>query len=307
MSFNVSALSAYVDANGKEIMRKVVLGGSTAKLVTVMPGIKTTKNLNLMSNTVYIQQGGSCGLVDSGSTILSTRAVSVCDCGILQPLCLDTLEDYYTQVQMKAGSYNEELPFEAIYVEDFVARVGQENDKLIWQGKEGASGNLGACNGLLHKFSGTSDSATTVTVTTVTGFTVSNAISAINTVVNNIPADAWAENDMTIFMSIPYFLIYQQALVAANYVHYNPGQVPVFEQVVPGVNAKVVATIGLNNTTKIIATPANNIVIGVDMIEDSEKMDIWYSKDDQKVKTLMKYKQGVTVKYPEFVVECTIQ
>jgi hypothetical protein len=71
---------------------------------------------------------------------------------------------------------------------------------------------------------------------------------------------------------------------------------------VPGTNVRITAVRGLNGSNKAYLTPASNIYVGTDLLSDSEDFKIWYSQDNDEVRFKSKFKLGVQVAFPEFVV-----
>lgn len=62
MNFNydLAGLSAYVDQLSSDIISEAVLSPVTMKYVNVVPGIKGTQNVNLLSETLTVQTGTTC-------------------------------------------------------------------------------------------------------------------------------------------------------------------------------------------------------------------------------------------------------
>jgi hypothetical protein len=63
----------------------------------------------------------------------------------------------------------------------------------------------------------------------------------------------------------------------------------------PSTNVKVVPTIGLNASNAVVIGPREYIVIGFDLLSDSEKLVIWYSKDFDELRLRANYNYGVTI------------
>lgn len=304
MGLVVTSLTAFVDETGA-IINKAVLGARTLKSgIRIEPGIKSSKNIHTLSSTLYAQANSTCGFESSGSSTLGQVTLSVCPLKVNEDICIETLEGYYTQMMLKDGSYNESLGgFEAYFASEKAAALSALIEVLIWQGSTtNGTGNNSLCNGLLWEADRVV-SASTVNVT-VTAMTVANAISLVDVLVNNIPAAVRGENDLTLFMSETNFYLYAQALRNANYFHYdstNPGTN--WTIVHPASNVKVVGVAGLNGTaTRMILTPASNIVFGTDLERDYNDFRLWYSLDSQIEKFAAKWKQGVKFIYPDFVV-----
>ena len=302
MSLNVSDLSAYTNENLFPLIKKSVLGGRTSEFVTVQPGIKSSANINTINSSIYAA-AGACGWAASGSTILGDETISVCPIKINESICLDTLEGYYTQVQMRPGSYNEEIPFAQIFAEEKAAQISALVDDLFWKGDTVAGvGNLALCNGMIKAVSGSTGKVTSAFSGSITA---ANAIDAVDDMVIKTPTDVINAEDLILFMGYDAYRTWSKALRDANLFHYtgaeNQGQE--FTQFVPGTNVKAVAVRGLNGTNKMFLTPASNFVLGTDLLNDTEDFKIWYSQDNDEVRFLAKWKQGVGIAFPSFVVQ----
>lgn len=302
MSLNVSDLTAYVDENKMALIKKAVLGGRTLRFITVQPDIKSSATINII-NSNLVAQAGACGWSENGTTILSQQELSVCPLKVNEAICLDTLEQYYTQKMMQPGSYNEQIPFEEIFASEKADKINALIDDLIWKGNTATgSGNLALCNGFV-RLAGQTFSGSVVTVTAST-FTSANAVSYVDSLNAAIPTDILDMDDLTLFCGYDYYRIYALALRNANLFHYTgaENQGEDYSQPIPGSNVKIVAVRGLNGTGRFFLSSASNFYFGTDLLSDAEEFQIFYSADFDEVRFRSKWKQGVQFAFPEFVV-----
>ena len=305
MSLNVSALSTYTDETSGELIKKSIMEGNTSKLISVMPGIKSAKTLNRLASTLYMQ-AGACGFTDSGSTLLDQVTLTVTDIKINENICLNTLEDYYTQVMMRPGSYNEQIPFENIFADEKAELISKEIDKMMWQGNTSTgSGNLSLVDGFLSYFT-TNSGSTGANVTKVDWAgaltTAGTAINDVDDLISNIPVDIVGVNDLTLFVSHTQFQYYLVDLRNKNYFHFSPDFNIENGIIHPGSNVRIIPVTGLAGSTSKVLTPASNLYLGTDLLSDAESFKIWYSEDTDYVKFLSKFKMGVTAAWLSFVV-----
>lgn len=304
MSLNVSGLSAYTDENAMGLIKEAILKGRTADLITVQGGVKSSATINRLS-TELIGQAGACGWSATGSTVLDQRTITVCDIKINEAICLNTLEDYYTQTMMNPGSYNENIPFEQLFAENKREALTALIEDLIWKGDTNGSGNLALCDGFLDLFDDhTGDS--TLVYGTYSGSVLGagNAIAIVDEMVASVPANVINAEDLHLFMSYEDYRTYATALRNANLFAYNgaENQGQDFSQMVPGTNVRVIAVRGLNGTGALVLSPASNLYLGTDLLNDAEDFKIFYSQDNDEVRFLSKWKMGVQVAYLENVV-----
>tara|TARA_R110000744_G_scaffold185215_3_gene304627 strand:+ start:156 stop:1097 length:942 start_codon:yes stop_codon:yes gene_type:complete len=308
MALDLTGLTAYVDENKMELIKKSILQGRTLEYVTIQPDIKSSATINIIDTDLVIQ-AGACGWNADGTTTLSQRPLAVDKMKVNEATCVDDLEAYYTQKMMNAGSYNETIPFEQIYSEDKSEKIANEIDNVIWKGDKGAGvGNLAFSDGyfkLIDSLAGSTVNGNTGAVTVATGITAANVVDIVDGMVNSVPEDIINADDLFLFMSYANYRTYAKALRDANLYHYNgqEDQGQEFSQMVPGTNVRVVALKGFSGTARMILSRKANLYFGTDLLNDSEDFDIFYSKDNDEVRFLSKWKQGVQVAFPSFIVD----
>ena len=305
MSLNVSGLSVYTDENKLELIKKSLLEGRTMEFITVQPDIKSSATINIIDSTL-VGQAGSCGFNPDGTTALTQRAISVTPIKVNESICLDTLESYYTQKMMNPGSYNESIPFEQIYAEEKAGKISAMLEDIIWKGDTALTGNISLANGLLKLI----DSEGTVVdgnVAAETSITAANVIDIVDGMIGVVPADIIDKDDLVLFLGYDTYRTYAKALRDANLFAYTgaENQGGDFIQMVPGTNVKVVAVRGLNGSQRLVLSTSSNIYAGVDLLSDSEDFKIFYSNDNDEVRFIAKFKIGVQLAFPDFVVEYT--
>jgi len=305
MSLDVSGLSAYTDENKMELIKKSLLEGRTMEFITVQPDIKSSATINIIDSTL-VGQAGSCGFNPDGTTALTQRAIAVTPIKVNESICLNTLEAYYTQKMMNPGSYNESIPFEQIYAEEKAGKISAMIEDIIWKGDTTLTGNLSLADGLLKVI----DAEGTVidgNVGSETAITAANVIDIVDGMVGVVPTDIINKDDLVLFLGYDTYRTYAKALRDANLFAYTgaENQGGDFIQMVPGTNVKVVAVRGLNGTDRMVLSTSSNIYAGTDLLSDSEDFKIFYSNDNDEVRFISKFKIGVQVAFPEFVVEYT--
>lgn len=317
MALAFGNLSTYTDQITGELMRKAILKGRFTSLVRVEPGIKSAKNLNILDSTLYAVAGG-CGFVTSGSTNLSAVTLTVCDLKVNESICPRSLEAYWTQTLMKPGQYPVEIPFEQFYAEEKAAKLSALIEDVAIRGNTSTgSGNMSLCSGILQQVDITSVSASTINMFNqaggvTTAWTVGNSVAMIDAAISLLPTDIQDQDDLTLFVS---FATYRTILTAYRNAGYSvttvaDGQIPGASLdngvLHPGsINVKVVPLRGLSasaTAARFFLTPASNIAFGCDLLSDAEKFRIWYSQDNDEVRFLSAWSQGVVVIFPEFLV-----
>lgn len=311
---NLSNLTKYTDQLATDLIAKAVLKGRTIDTgISVQPDVKYKASLNILNSTLTAA-ATSCGMSATGSVVLSQRDLEVCPLTVFEDVCLNDLEDYWTGKLMKAGSYNEEIPFEQLYTEDKVKKIQALSEDLFWKGSKNgnnvtgqgaASGNLALCDGILNLLQFTSATSSVITPGTTASFSKATAIDIIDSIISAFNAsatDALGEDNLNIYISYPNFTLLTQALRDANFFHYDANQGDFRINGYLGTSFNVIAVRGLNGSNRIVCTPAANLYFGTDMLNDYETFEVFYFQKDDKVYFRSKWKQGAQVAFPEFVV-----
>jgi hypothetical protein len=283
----------------------MILGGRSTQFLTIQPDIKSTASINLLSSTL-VAQGGGCGFSNSGTTNLTQNDLQVCPLKVNESICLDTLEQYYTQTLMQPGSYNTQIPFEQLYVEEKTEQISALIDDLVWRGNTATGvGNLGLCDGFIRLADVTySGSVVDGNPSNYTAITASNIIAIVDEAVNRIPANIIDQDDLYLYCGYDFYRTYATALRNANLFHYTGAedQGQQFSQMVPGTNVRMIAVRGLNTSNKFFISSKSNMFFGTDLLNDYENFELWYSLDNQEVRMAAKWKLGVNAAFWDYVV-----
>jgi hypothetical protein len=311
-SINLASLTKYTDQLSQSLVRESVLMGNTLESgISIITGVKYKDALNILSGALTLQAGGCGSISATGSAALSQRDVEVCPIKVEESICLNDFEQYWMGKLMKDGSYNESAPnaFNEIFTADRIAKIQQKIEDLFWLGSTANhySNGLTYCNGLMEilEYTSATNSVVNGAGTYSGALTVANAINVVDGMIDVIPTDIIAAEDLVLYMSYANFKTYIKALRANNYFHIADGQVAQsnFEVNHPGTNVLVKAVKGLVGSNKMILTSASNIVFATDLTNDFESFQFWYEKKDDIVYFRSKWKQGAQVYFPQYVVK----
>lgn len=303
MAYVVTALPDYVKQNNFPLLRKSVFGAKTAGLMTLQTGVKSQSSLNIMDTEIVFQVDG-CSRTASGDTTFTQRLITVGNIAIHQDFCPKTLEKKYLQTELKAGSKQDEMPFEESFTNLLADKIAATLETAIWKGDTASADvNLNKFDGLLKLI----DAATGVVdgnTSSATDITVANIEAIMDAFYQAIPVDVLNTEDFRIFVGMDVFRLYTVALKDANLFHYDANATD-FEIVIPGTNIRVIAVNGLNGTDRIIGARLSNLFLGVDLEDEEEDFEMWYSPDDRVVKLSVAFKYGVQFAFPDQIVEYT--
>lgn len=309
MSLNLTGLANYVKENEQQLATSLVFKPKTAQLIesagNVMVGVKSTETINVMETDAVFQAGGSCGFNASGTTAFTQRVVSPGKIKVNESICPKSFEAKYTQKALRAGSSYDYMPFADEYSAKKIEVIGAALENGLWQG------DTTSLNAQLNKFDGllklTAPAGVPVSGVVVgntseaTAITAANIIGLIDDIYAAIPAAIVANGDVVIFAGMDTFRTYTVALKEANLFHYAAEAVD-FEIVLPGTNVKLVAVNGLNGTDQMVATRLSNLYLGVDLLNEEERFELFYAKEADEMRFVAEFKMGVNYAFPTEVV-----
>ena len=297
-AYDVATIGGYVDQVGGELLSKALIGGTTARYANVRLGIKGTQALNLLNSTAYFQDG-TCGWSPSGTTTFSQTNITTCPEKYNEALCYKDLYDTYQSMLMAPGQTSETVPFEQQIAELKVKQIQQRIEQQLWQATTGASSCFNGFKTLISTGTTGVANSSGVTFSSSAAYGVSgNPITEVDKLINVLDDNAMSREDLICFMSYNSFRLYIQALTRANFFQNYIGSSDItgmMEATQPNTNVKVVPTIGLNGSNQVVIGPREYMVVGFDLLDDSQKLVIWYSKDFDELRLRANYNYGVTI------------
>jgi len=305
-NYDLAGLANYTDQLSADIISEAVLTPITMKYVNVVPGIKGTQNVNLLSETLVVQTGTTCGWSSEGDTTFTVSPITVQSLKTNTSLCLQELNSVWLGQYLSSGSYNENAPFEQAIIDLQTKQIKRYNEDLLWN----ASSATSQFSGFIEIFTNSGD-ATILTGQTalcsVTGATTqekANAILAqVDNLINSLNRNVYDRDDIIVYMSQSQFKCYMVALRNVNNFHFTePTLGSVYEVFHPQSNYKVVGCPGLNGSNLIVIGPMQYMLVGTDLTSDEDSYRAWWSQDFQEVRIMASWKLGTNVAFPEFFV-----
>jgi hypothetical protein len=174
--------------------------------------------------------------------------------------------------------------------------------------------NLKQFDGLLKIIKAAS--ASTIAATTQADVTTSTIRGIIEDMYSKIPSNLLGQTgDMepVLFMGWDNFRLLITKLTTDNLFHYTTDAgAKTGEITYPGNGLKIKAVHGLdtNGETNLPATYQDNMILtypknlyfGTDLMNEEETVEVWYSQDDRNVKSLITFKAGTQIAFPENIV-----
>ena len=301
MSLDLTALSAFTNETAGELMAKMVYTGTTMEYVTVKEGIKYKEPINLFETDLVIQ-GGTCVASADGSLTFSQRDIEVCPRTSHDGICLKDFDSYYLGISaLGEGSYNETFALAGQYADQLVNQFQKNNDQFVWAVDAATSGN---CVDGLRQILSSATTGVVVPAAGIEAITSANALAQVDLLIENLSSDVADRDDLTVFMSVSNFRKYIAGIRKENSYYFDPNSVSnrggVMDIIHPYTNVRVVGTVGLEGSGRVVLGPAKHIVVGTDLLSDTSNFQMWYDINSDQLKHRISTKLGVNVAFPEF-------
>ena len=307
-SYDLGGLTSYVDALNSDIISEAVLTPVTMEYVNVIPGIKGTQNVNLLSETLSVQTGTTCGWNNAGEVTFTTAAVTVAALKVNQSLCLQQLNTLWLGQYLNAGSYNENAPFEQAIIDLQTKQIKRYNEDLLWNASS-ATTSFSGYKQLLDNVSGVVKLTGQTALCSVTGTNATekanNVLAQIDNLITSMDRNIYDRDDIVIFMSQQQFKCYLTAIRNVNnfYIDSSENKLgSVYSVYHPQTNYKVVGVPGLAGSNLIVLGAAQYFLAGVDLTSDEDSFRAWWSQDFQEVRIMASWKLGTQLAFPSFFV-----
>lgn len=300
MSIKTSSLTAFVDEQRLPLIRKAVVGNRSAKEFALMTGVKGATALNLLNTDVTFADGTACGWTEAGTAELSQRILTPGVIKVQMSYCQNQLLKYWTNYEVRVAAGQKNLPFEEDFVNNAIESIKAKLEKAMWQGDTTSDDtNLKQFDGLCK----------TISAATVAGTYTTTASDTVTKIINEtyalIPDAVFERGEVVMYISGANYRKYIQELIAnGNLVITNTvNDVAMPESVlIPGTNVRVIPVAGLDGADlKAVASYRENFVYGVDLADDDEKFDLWYSQDNDEFRLAVSFVAGVQVAYPDLI------
>lgn len=308
MSLSLGTLSAYTNQLIKPLLTSAVFGAKTQQLIKdngiVIPGAKSVVAIPLM-DTDAVFQNDSCSYDPSGTTSFTQRTITLGRIKIEETICPKDLEIYFTQMALKSGSTYTDFgnaEFQAMYLAKKNARISAQLETALWVGDStGATANTNKFDGFSKLIDAGSPVDANVSgytgVATISTITQANVISATEGIYKAIPVAVMEKGDVKIFVGNDWYRLLIMAYRALNLFAYNPQDANASSFILPGTNIEIVSTNGLNTTGDAYAISLGNMAMAVDLIDEDQSYKMWYSEDNNQVRTRVSFKIGCNVAF----------
>lgn len=307
-SINVSGLNDYTNELNPEMIQEKFFEKKSLGLFNKMKVDSIgTQALNILDNTIYWQDT-ACSLIESGSTTLTQRDLSIEAKTVRLDWCKSSFYQKWTNYFMNSKMSSDGGTIEAQITDAILSEVADQYEIAIWQAVDGGSNHYDSFDGLLEVLSGSScvdDTWTTYGTSGTTNLSYSNIDDVVDDMIENIPDAIVMDPNLRLFLSPSNFLTlarkyndtykgFQERKYDANFTMKHP--------VVPNLTIEGVRGLSNNTNNSMIITTPENIVVPVTTKDQYVSMEYSYDPDSRSHIIFIDFIVGVQVARPEYVV-----
>jgi len=311
MAISAAALADFNDQLAGKLVIDAIYTGNTAEYVTVQQGIKYSQPINLVSVTPYFQ-GGDAVSTPSGSADFTQRNITVTKRTAYDNWNLQLLTEKYTgKAFLPEGSYEDTMTILTEMSDDLVKKAQQNNDDFIWNAVSGAafanSTVTPEADGFKTLISGSTSGVNVATGIGANVITGSTAYDQITTMLESVDVNVLDAPDLTVWCGTSVFQRIVNGLTTQNLFHFDPTTVErrggFYEVPLPGYpNVKIIGTYGLRSSERVIIGPASSMVVGTDLVSDTNNFQMWYSIDQDTLNYRLRNKLGCQISHANYFV-----
>ena len=286
-------LKNYLETNGTEVLTKALFNSESAKYFQIQTGCTAEQPIIRLDSSITLADASNCGFTATGSDTFSNRLLSPKFLKCNKEFCPKTLLKTWAHSDVRMNALGQELPFEELLINNNINELAKVNERLIWEGDTtSGEGNMLLMDGII--------TIAKKDVNTVKQEKGTDTIwQRVQKIWLSLPAEI--ADKATIFMSIANYKQLIVELMNSNMFHVFEEYQGTYEMVMPGANVKIKGVSGITSDV-ILATPEDNLYLGVDGETDSETVDLYFDKSDRTFKFIVEYAYCVNYCFSEFVI-----
>ena len=283
-NLNVAAITPYAEEHAYELIAKSILETDLGSFVNTKVGLKgDTVKIPLLGGTFSAQNGAACGFTPDGDVEITQVTMDIANKKFNQVYCAQVLKNTFMSQYMAAGALggNESLSFESLMADYFVKNLKQWNEEFMINGDGSISGYKAILTAGTPATQGGTPAA----------WTIDNAVAQSMDLVAALPAESANASDLIMVVSPQSLSTLRLAIAKANLYHFAPGE----DVIVPGSTVRVVASAGLVGSDYKFVGPASALLLGTDLLSDSETFALNYFQAEDELRAIMRWTIGVAI------------
>lgn len=288
-----SRLKTYLETNGVEVLTKALFNSESAKYFQVQTGVTAEQPIIRLDSTITLADASNCGFTATGSDTFTNRLLSPKFLKVNKEFCPKTLLKTWAHSDVRMNALNQEMPFEELLISNNINELAKVNERLIWEGNTtSGEGNMLLMDGII-----TLAKADENTVKQSKGS--DDLWARVEKIWLSLPAEI--ADKCTLFMSIANYKQLIVDLMNKNMYHVFETYDGEYMMSMPGTNMVIRGVSGITQDV-LLATPEDNLYLGVDGESDSETVDLYFDKSDRTFKFVVEYAYCVNYAFSEYVI-----
>mgnify|MGYP003435921210 FL=1 len=288
-----SRLKNYLESNGVEVLTKALFNSESAKYFNIQTGCTSEQPIIKLDSTITLADASTCGFTATGSDTFTNRLLSPKFLKVNKEFCPKTLLKTWAHSEVRMNALGQEMPFEELLISNNINELAKVNERLIWEGDTtSGSGNMLLMDGIIT----IAKADENVVKQSKGSDTIWKRVQKLWLALDPAVADK-----TTIFMSIANYKQLIVELMNANNFHVFEEYQGTYEMTLPGANVKIKGVSGITQDV-ILATPEDNLYLGVDGESDSEVCDFYFDKSDRTFKFCIEYAYCTNYAFSEYVI-----
>ena len=288
-----SRLKTYLETNGVEVLTKALFNSESAKYFNIQTNVTAEQPIIRLDSSITLADASTCGFTATGSDTFSNRLLSPKFLKVNKEFCPKTLLKTWAHSDVKMNALGQEMPFEELLISNNINELAKVNERLIWEGDTtSGSGNMLLMDGII-----TIAKADENTVKQPKGS--DDLWARVEKIWLALPAEI--ADKCTLFMSIANYKQLIVDLMNKNMYHVFETYDGEYMMSMPGTNMVIRGVSGITQDV-LLATPEDNLYLGVDGESDSETVDFYFDKSDRTFKFIVEYAYAVQYCFSEYVI-----
>ena len=288
-----SRLKTYLETNGVEVLTKALFNSESAKYFNVQTGVTAEQPIIRLDSTITLADASNCGFTATGSDTFTNRLLSPKFLKVNKEFCPKTLLKTWAHSEVKMNALGQEMPFEELLISNNINELAKVNERLIWEGDTtSGEGNMLLMDGI-------------ITIAKKDENTVKQSKGSddlwarVQKIWLSLPAEI--ADKSTLFMSIANYKQLIVDLMNKNMYHVFETYDGEYMMSMPGTNMVIRGVSGITQDV-LLATPEDNLYLGVDGESDSEVCDFYFDKSDRTFKFVVEYAYCVNYAFSEYII-----
>ena len=288
-----SRLKTYLETNGVEVLTKALFNSESAKYFNIQTGCTAEQPIIRLDSTITLADASTCGFTATGSDTFTNRLLSPKFLKVNKEFCPKTLLKTWAHSDVKMNALGQEMPFEELLISNNINELAKVNERLIWEGDTtSGEGNMLLMDGI-------------ITIAKKDENTVKQSKGSddlwarVQKIWLSLPAEI--ADKSTLFMSIANYKQLIVDLMNKNMYHVFETYDGEYMMSMPGTNMVIRGVSGITQDV-LLATPEDNLYLGVDGESDSESVDLYFDKSDRTFKFVVEYAYAVNYAFSEYVI-----